>query len=493
VLTIIGLFGLFFGLIIIVIAVMERSYKIYNLKKILATQSEQLRAYKDNREDFAMQMSQINSNLENNIMDTMTQLLNRQTFDKQFSNLIAQSKRFNKLFAVLLLDLNKFSGIASAELSSENKKKLLIEVAERLKKTIRDADIACHDKGDTFIVLLPNMLKPEIIVHAAERIINDLSLPIQIDEAMLEVNVYVGIAIYPFDGETKGSLIANARTALDRARAGGKNVFHFYQHETQMLGERELTLKSAIKSQDFLSNITLEYKPYYNTSNNEVACIDVIASLKHPDLGKISFDEFVRIAHYSAKMFELYEWMMKSTIEKFDLLDSMDSVSGKPKRFIFNFNLKQFETPNFLEKIVGIIKKLSSNKNQIIMEIRDDGIENAKLESFKEAIIKLNESHIPISIGILVLGHFALNKLHQVTFSYLKIDEKLVKDLGERQESQAILEKIMLLASNLQIGTLTNGVDTEEKKTILENLGCVTMQGKLFNKKTLDESFFIES
>lgn len=455
----------------------------------MAVQLEQISDYKNNRENFSLLISQIKNDPENTMTDPITQLLSKPSFNAQFNNLIAQSKRFNNLFAILMLEINHPNKISDRFSSEEIDNKLIAEIGERLRKTIRDADIACHYEKNIFLILLPKMLKPEVIVHAVERIDQAVRQPFEIDGHRIEIYTHIGIAIYPFDAEDEKTLLARAQTALDKAKGEGNNLFQFYQQEVQTLGQRELMLKTAVKSPDFLNNITLEYRPYFNALSNEVVCINVLATLNHADLGKISFDEFLRIAHYSSKMYELYEWMMKSSIVKFDLSTIMES---KPKRFIFTFKLKQFETPQFLEKITAIIKNLSSHDNEIIMEIADDDFENSNLESFKDAIIKLNQSNIPLAIGILVLGHFALNKLNQVHFGYLKIDKKLVENLDKRPESRAILERIMLLINSMGIGTLTTGVDTEEQKRILEELGCVTMQGKVFTQNTGNESFFIE-
>lgn len=474
-------------ILVLIILLIERSHKIYQLNKIIEAQSAQILANKRKREDFAMLMSEA-KNPGNDGLDPLTQLPNKATFEKQLDNLIEQSHRFNNLFALLILDLRGFKKINESE-SNEVGDRILIEVARRLKDTLRGADFLSRYEADKFMVLFPNMIKPELIVHAVGRMIQKIKEPIEIDGKKITVDTNAGIAIFPYDGGDKTSLLTNVNTALTKAKTLGKNIFEFYQAEIQALGEREINLKSAIQSPDFLKHVSLEYQPYYNIKNHEMFCIEVRAVLNDPELGKVPFNEFVRVAHYSSKMFELYEWMMKSAIQKFD---NLADFTTKPRRFIFTFNLKQFEIPKFLENIITIIEKLNSSENEIIMEITDDDIASAQIEEFKADVLKLNQSNIQVAIGILLLGRFAMNNIDRVSFSYLKIDEKLVRDLSKRRESLLILEKIMELVSNLNIGTLTAGVDTEQQKQILENLGCTTMQGKVLRKKT-SEGFFISS
>lgn len=162
-----------------------------------------------------------------------------------------------------------------------------------------------------------------------------------------------------------------------------------------------------------------------------------------------------------------------------------NNLSLKKSHLIFKFDLKQFEAPKFTEKLIEIINRISKGENEIVIELMD-GENHANLEVYREPILKLNEAKIPLVIGIFILGHFALNKLNQIHFTYLKIDEKLVQDLTKREESKVILGRILSLVDDLKLKTLTAGVDTEERKKLLESMGCLLMQGKIFKELSLD-------
>lgn len=466
--------------IALVILLIERFLKINYLKKFIHEKDKQIQTFKDKNQDFAVSMAKLKKDYDVNTSNDRNSPINQSAFNDQLRNLIAQSERFSKLFAVLVIE------VTTNDPSINIQENMLMDVSERIRKTIRRVDIFANVKDNLFVVLFPNIVNPEILVHAVVRIISTITGPIEKDNP-LELEASAGISIYPFDGKDWETLLNHAKEALNKAKKQGKNIFQFYQQETQVLGNRELTLKSIIKSEDFLKHISLEYKPYYNTLNNQIDCIQVVGFLQHDELGKIDLTDLQRVAHYASRMFELYEWMIKSAIEKFATNNSIT----KPKRFIIGFNLKQFDIPNFLDMIIAVIKKFSSEEYQIIMEITDSEFDNSKLDFYKNAFLKLNESQIQIVIGILVLGHFALNKLSEVHFNYLKIDEKLVHDLGKREESLAILDRIVILANSLNVETMTAGVDTIEKRQILENLHCTLMQGKLFGK-AFSESFFIE-
>jgi diguanylate cyclase (GGDEF)-like protein len=471
---------------IVIYAIVRR--KVSHLKKIVAQQSEEIHDYKNKEHQKENFVSMLAETTQHGTEDPSTQLFTLPAFNVQFDKLIAQSKRFNNIFALVMVEISPLKRNQAEAMPINHE--ILNELGKRLKETIRETDMACYYKNNTFLILLTDVPKPEVIVHGVERIIDRLHFPYDSKEenATAKVDVHAAITLYPYDGENKETLLENAKLTLEKAKNEGKNLFQFYQQETQILSERELSLKAAIKNPDFLNDVSLEYRPYYNIKTNEITCIHVVPVLNHPELGQLSSDEFLRMTHYSSRLFDLYKWMMDTAISKFEL---STEIKSKPKRFIFSFNLKQLEIRNFLHRIVPIIQKLSSEDNEIIMEIEDDEILPSQQEAFRNVIQELNGSNIPMIIGILTLGHFAINKINQLHFRYLKIDKKLVKDLGNRQESLTILEKIVALSNSLEIESLTAGVDTAEQKTILENLGCKILQGKIFDRR--QEGFFIES
>ena len=264
--------------------------------------------------------------------------------------------------------------------------------------------------------------------------------------------------------------------ALHNAKSNGKNLFQFYQEETQVLGKRELSLKSSILHEEFLNNLDLEYLPYFNTLTNEAVCIQAIPWLNHAEFGRIHFSEFARITANSGKITALYEWMVRNAVIYFKNLQSQPS---SPKQLLLTFTLKQVEVPYFISRLSDLVKELQVDPQQLIFEIADD-IESTNTEVLKHSLAILNQSGIQIAIGILLLGHFALQKITNLPINYLKIDNKLIKDIHTHLESKSILERILMIANSMEIGVLTEGVEKEEQKKLLQSLGCFVMQGAVF-------------
>jgi EAL domain-containing protein (putative c-di-GMP-specific phosphodiesterase class I) len=170
--------------------------------------------------------------------------------------------------------------------------------------------------------------------------------------------------------------------------------------------------------------------------------------------------------------------MIQTAFAKLQLFEN----KNHPIRFIFDFNIKQFEMPNFIDKIIKIIQLFSSDKQQIIMRMVDQDEIELSIDLTTKAIQALNEASIPIAIGLLIFGNLTHHKVNrdEMHLTYLCLDEKLIKEINEREESVEMLKKIIQLANTMKMEILVKDVNTLQQKQILDALGCKLMQGDVF-------------
>jgi EAL domain-containing protein (putative c-di-GMP-specific phosphodiesterase class I) len=133
-----------------------------------------------------------------------------------------------------------------------------------------------------------------------------------------------------------------------------------------------------------------------------------------------------------------------------------------------------------VQNVVTTLTEFDINPNQLIFEILDDS-SCTEYGMLKSNFALLSDMGIQIAVGILVLGHFALHKVNQLPIAYLKIESRLVQDIVTHKESAAILDQIIMLAKSIKIGLITEGVEFEKQKLILQEMGCHVMQGNLFD------------
>jgi len=260
---------LYFLLILMIavstILIIERNNSYHNIGRRSSTLK--------NKEDFlntaacAQQTTPTTSSSSAN--QPSTKLQGTKILDEKLNELIIQSKRFEKPFAVMALSIDEYN-LLIRNYGQEKINELFSLIGDRLKSVIRQVDSVIYYAGDKFIFLLPQLYMPETAVYVAQRLLDSIVLPFEIKNNKITLNACVGIAIYPFDGEDQTTLLRNAETALLQAKSLGKNLFQFYHQETQLLGKRELSLKTMIKSPAFLSNIVIDYQPYIDTQTKEI-------------------------------------------------------------------------------------------------------------------------------------------------------------------------------------------------------------------------------
>lgn len=464
---------------ILVIFLVDRCYRVFSLRKKIDSLNKKITHVKSNQRHFVESIEKANTSTHDS-QDFLTNLVNEQYFENHFSHLLHEAKRFDSLFAVMLINIDEFNKI-NQEYSYEAGDKILIQMANCLKKNIRQIDTAGRH-AETFTILFPGVTSSEVIVYAAQRLLDSIATTaFLIDDKKINITVGIGIAVYPYDGNDKKTLLLHAKKALSIAKKNGKNLFQFYQKETQALGKNQINLKKFIQSKDFLANVALEYQNYYNVVTNKIVCTEVLVWFNHPSTGKIHLSKFIEITKNVAKLFELVEWVIHAGVTRFQ-----NTPTNKQPQFLkFKFPLRQIENFSFVTKIIDTFNDLNINPHQVIIEFSDE-VEDLNIDLLKQSIERLSERGFNIATGVLLLGHLAMKKLTNLPVNFLYLSNDFIKDLNTHTENRNILEKILTLANVLEIGVLCSGVEKEEQKKFLADLGCYVMQGHLLEKNATE-------
>lgn len=459
--------------ICLIVLLLVQSYGSYALKKEITQLKEQLLKNKTSQEEFSLQLTQMNTNNKQDI-DPLTNLLGRKGFENILNQLINQSERFKKSFALLMLKINNFDEFSQTH-SVDIAEKLLIDLAKRIKPSVRQVDTVARYADNMFLLLLPNLSTPETAVYIAQRLLDHVALPILIDEQKFTVTASIGITIYPYDATEPTTLLKYAEEALNKSRSSGNNLFQFYQEEIQVLGKRELGLKSLVISNDFIDKLSLNYLSYINTATNEEICIETDVWLQHPEFGKVLFPQIYHLINNAGRMTEIYEHIITTSVNHFKTLEKLPKG---PKQLLIPFNLKEIQSAEFMERVFTMLESLDVAPEKFIFELIDN-FEEVDTINLRFSLDKLKEKGFQIAIGVLILGHFALKKITNLPIHYLKIDNQLIKDIDVHLESQNILERLLMIANKLEMGVLTQGVEKQSQVNLLQNMGCYIMQGSI--------------
>lgn len=410
------------------------------------------------------------------LYDPLTGLPGRQVFEDRMFQTINQSKRYELTFAVLFLDLDGFKIINEA-LGHDIGDMLLKEVGLRLQKSIRQVDTVSRFGGDKFVFMLPQLSKGQIAAYVAQRILDALAQPLLVDNQELFITGSIGISVYPIDGEDVKTLLKNADNAMHQAKARGRNAYQFYREEMHTLSHRELILSSNLQSNSIYNNFTVHYQPQLNVEKKSIACMQALLVWQHPDFGLIELPEFIRLAENSGKMAEIGEWLIQKAL---DQLQDWKSKEFFPNMISVTVSARQLESPHFSFKISQLLQAAGVDPGALILEI-SEGILASKIEVIEKVAHMLKHLGVQIAIADFGTGHLSLQDLKRFPIDYLKISGSLIQDITVNKESEAIVKMIIALAKTLQITVVADGIESQNQKTLLKDIGCVIMQGKLFS------------
>jgi len=432
-----------------------------------------------------VELADMKHKIERNIVsDSLTGLPGWQIFEDRLKQVLNQSKRHNLTFAVLFLDLDDFK-IINDVLGLEAGDELLKEVAGRLQGAVRQMDTVCRFTGDEFVFILPQVSKPETSAYVAQRLLNVVSQPFRIRDQELFITASVGIAIFPNDGEDVSILLQNAESALHQAKSHGDNNYQFYRREMHMISRRELILTSALHGANIHKEFSLCYQPQINIETKKIVCMETFMRWQHPDFGAISHDDFLRFAENTGTILVIGEWILRNACQQFL---TWQSQGLDPHKIAVNVSLRQLENPHFSYNVSNVLKDLNLNPDYLILQISEMML-LTKLGLIEKTLRMLKQLGVNIGVTDFGTGNIALQHLRSFPLSYLKLSNELISDITTNEDTKAIVKMIAALAVTLQLQVIVDGVENQEQKVSLKELGCHLMQGNIFSPPLRAEEF----
>jgi len=408
--------------------------------------------------------------------DPLTDLPNRSLLNERFSYALSLAQRSGEPLAVMFLDLDHFKNINDT-LGHSIGDRFLIEVAHRLKGTIRDEDTVSRLGGDEFILVFPGT-DADAAAIIASKLIEAISQPYQIETHELNGTPSIGIAIYPNDGDNFEDLLKNADTAMYRVKRDSRNNFRFFTAEMQSHSERNLKLVNAMRHALARNEFHLQYQPQVSLRDGHLIGAEALLRWQHPKLGAISPAEFIPIAEDSGQIIPIGEWVLRTAVKQ--MKDWLDS--GLPPMVIaVNLSAVQFRQPNLPELVTRILEETQLSPEFLELELTE-AVAMDDPQSAIAVIDKLFECGIRMSIDDFGTGYSSLSYLKRFKVYKLKIDQSFVRNISDDPEDKAIVTAIINLASSLGMHTIAEGVETASQLAFLRLQGCDEVQGYYFSK-----------
>ncbi|MDO9207897.1 MAG: EAL domain-containing protein, partial [Sulfuricurvum sp.] len=415
--------------------------------------------------------------------DQLTGLPNRVMLKDRVAYLLGMAQRKNEPLAVMFLDLDHFKNINDT-LGHTIGDHVLIEIAKRIKATVRDEDTVSRLGGDEFIMLFPNT-DSNAAMHIATKLITEISKTSIIEYNELTITPSIGISIYPNDGEDFETLLKNADTAMYRVKNSSRNGFHFFTQEMQLNLARNLQLENALRHALARNELEIYYQPQVAIEDGRIIGAEALLRWHHPELGMISPAEFIPIAESSGQIIEIGEWVLRTAIQQ--TKEWIDS-GFVPMIIAVNLSAIQFRQKNLLNLVMDILEKAQLPSEYLELELTE-AVTMHDPKSVIDVMNKFHEQGIRMSIDDFGTGYSSLSYLKQFKVYKLKIDQSFIRDISNDPDDRAIVIAIIDMAHNLGLQTIAEGVETAEQLEFLRLHGCNEVQGYYFSKPLPSEEF----
>jgi len=409
--------------------------------------------------------------------DSLTKLPNRSLFQDRLEQSIASSKRNKEKFALFFIDLDQFKKINDS-LGHHIGDEVLIESAARLSKTIRNEDTLARLGGDEFTIILKNISNPKDAAIVAQKIIDQIKLPIVVGTHQLYISSSIGISIYPDDSQAKENLLKYADTAMYKAKEEGRDNYQFYSSEmTAFAFERvvmENSLRVAVKEKQFI----VYFQPQYSTATDKIIGMEALVRWQHPQLGLVPPGKFIPIAEENGLIIQIDTIVMEKAMEQFVI---WYKKGLNPGVLALNLSMKQLNEKDFLHKLVDTMEKLDFNPLWLELEVTEGQVMNNPELSIQK-LHTITELGIEIAIDDFGTGYSSLSYLKKLPLDKLKIDQSFIRDIPDDEDDLAITKAIIALGKSLNLKLIAEGVETEAQKEFLVQNGCEQIQGYLYSR-----------
>jgi PAS domain S-box-containing protein len=427
--------------------------------------------------------------------DAVTGLPNRTLLREMVGHAMANAKRHDCLFALLLVDLDHFKQI-NDRLGYDAGDRLLRGLAQRLVDSLRrtddgdcpmsaavDAMIAGEDAvvrlgGDEFLILLTDIRRPEDGAVAAEQAAAALSQPFAVGSHEVSVTASIGISIYPMDGEDGDGLLKNAEAAMYHAKEQGRARYQFFTTALNERARRRFSLESGLRRALERDELRVVYQPQIDLLGRRVVGVEALLRWSHPEAGMVSPAEFVPIAEETGLIIPIGEWVLHEAARQAKAW----LAGGLPQlRISVNLSPAQFRQPRFPQRVEAILQQARLQPSSMEVELT----ETMLLENTGACIGILNELHelgLTIAIDDFGTGYSSLHYLRRFPLSALKIDRSFVSDVSSDADDAAIVNAVIALAHSLRLRVVAEGVEDTLQLAFLMAKCCEEAQGFLFSR-----------
>ena len=418
--------------------------------------------------------------------DSLTELPNRNMLYERLNQEISQSKRDNKLFALLYLDLDRFKTINDS-LGHNVGDELLSAVAKRLTEVVRKNDLIVRLGGDEFVILLSNISSPNNASIVAESVVSVFSNPFELSKsgATLHISASIGISIFPKDGDDTESIMRNSDASMYEAKSRGPGKFSFYEKGMNATSHRQLEIENYLREALNKNEFYLCYQPQFSLVEDMLIGMEALIRWDNPVLGQIFPREFILLAEEIGIINEITLWVINTACRQNKL---WQDAGMPPMVMAVNVSATHLFSVDIVKQIKQALDLSGLKPEYLEIEITED-IFLDDTDRIMRNLNEIKEIGVKLAIDDFGTGYSSLSYLQSFPVDTLKLDGSFIRKIGENPASENLVSATINLAHSLNLKLVAESVETQGHLDFLREKGCDIIQGYFYSKPLTKEKF----
>ena len=404
--------------------------------------------------------------------DSLTGLANRRYLDEELSRSVEFARRGNGTFAVFHLDLDHFKEVNDT-MGHAAGDAVLVEVAKRLRETMRTTDFVARTGGDEFVIIAPGLSEADRASTLADRIISVICAPMEHNRSDCSVGASIGVELVSTDADaslTAERVLMNADIALYRAKALGRRRHVFFDTALQTmvddgrrLGEE---LLSALKNGEIVAHYQSQHDPITGT----IRGVEALARWQHPTHGLLSPEAFLPTASRLGVLAEVDATILRQAIGH---LKMWDGAGFNLEALSVNVSAERLNDPD----LVSTLQSMDLPHGRLVFEILETAVVDELSDEARWTLDALSDLGIEIEVDDFGTGTASILGVLALAPARLKIAREIIEPITQGPAQLAVLRAILSLGQSLGVGLIAEGVATADHHEILRTMGFEKLQG----------------
>ncbi|QDY43028.1 putative bifunctional diguanylate cyclase/phosphodiesterase [Candidatus Pantoea soli] len=447
---------------------------ILGLTLLISMLDAQLRAAR-----LAARLKHANSELRQLALhDNLTALPNRVLLEQQLQAQIKHATLHNENFALMFMDLDGFKAVNDSW-GHHVGDRLLIAVAGRLRSPLAPTILLARLGGDEFVMLCPQygVLQAEAL---AQRLVDSINTPFELDRYSLRVSLSIGIVIFPYHGRGQQEMMFNADSAMYHTKHSGRNGWSLFEPVMSAVAQHQLALANDLWNALEHHEMRLYYQPKFRAGGTLLMGFEALLRWQHPRRGLLMPDMFLPRAEKTGQIVALGNWVIHEACRQ--LRQWHDAGHGDWSVSV-NLSALQFHQRDLPDSLRDALQQYQLPEGALMLEITEN-IAMRDPQFSQQRIAELHRLGVRVAIDKFGIGYANLLHLKHLEASELKIDRVFINSLRADSEDATVVSAMLTLAQSLNLRMVAEGVETEEQQRLLTRLGFDTLQGYLLGKPT---------